>query len=184
MERTLAVPRLGLYFFAVPGGGGFAEVGFVGQVAGQRGGVAEDYVFPVGVAGAHGVEVGPHVRLLFVPGNAAEGEALQAGFSGGFGIGLLVQFVDIFFAHGARETGRIVAGRLVLAGLRVISERVFGDFENALGAAKARDCKRLGPVFQAEVDRDVAVLQERGVNVGHVAAVFPAEDAAGREDAL
>src|SRR4029077_17521744 len=34
------------------------------------------------------------------------------------------------------------------------------------------------------VDRDFAVLEERGVNVGHVAAVFPAEDAAGREDAL
>jgi len=32
--QRLAVPRLGFDFFAVPGGGGFAEVGFVGQMAG------------------------------------------------------------------------------------------------------------------------------------------------------
>src|SRR5712692_3237872 len=93
-------------------------------------------------------------------------------------------FVDVLLAHGAGETGRVVAGTLVLAGLRVIGERVFSDFENALGAAEAIDFRRLGTEVQAEVDGDFAVLEERGVNVGHVAAVFPAKDAAAGEDAL
>src|SRR5712664_469167 len=180
----MAMLRLRFYFFAVPGSGSFAEVGFVGQVAGQRGVVAEDYVFNAGWAGAHGLEVGPEVRLFLVPGNAAEGEALQAGLFAGSGIVLPVPLVDVFFAHGAGETGRVVAGRFILAGLRVVSEREFGDFEDALGAVEAIDFRRFGAEVEAEVDGNIAVLEERGVNVGHVAAVFPAEDAAGGEDAL
>ncbi len=144
------MPRLGFDFFAVPGGGGFAEVGFVGQVAGQRGVVAEDYVFDVGLAGAHGLEIGPEVRLLFVPRNAAEGEALQTGFFAGRGIVLLVPFVDVFFAHGAGETGRVVTGGFVLAALRIVGESEFGDFENALGAVEAIDFRRLGAEIEAE----------------------------------
>src|SRR5260370_33014779 len=115
----MAVPRLGFDFFAAPGRGGSAEIGFVGEVAGQRGVVAEDYVLDVGLAGAYGVEVGPHVRFLFVPGDAAEGEALQAGLFAGSRIVLLVPFVHVLFTHGAGVTGGIVAGRFVLAGLRV-----------------------------------------------------------------
>src|SRR5260370_26304656 len=130
---------MGFYFFAGPGGGGFAEVGFVGEVAGQGGVVAEDYVLDVGLAGAYGVEVGPHVRFLFVPGDAAEGEALQAGLFAGSRIVLLVPFVHVLFTHGAGETGSVVAGRFVLASLWVVGERVFGDFENALGAVEAID---------------------------------------------
>src|SRR5260221_2888763 len=56
--------------------------------------------------------------------------------------------------------------------------------ENAMGAAEAIDFRRLGAEVEAEVDGDFAVLEESGVNVGHVAAVFPAEDAAAGEDAL
>src|SRR5260370_33081290 len=58
-HSQMAMLRLRFYFFAVPGSGSFAEVGFVGQVAGQRGVVAEDDVLDVGLAGAHSVEVGP-----------------------------------------------------------------------------------------------------------------------------
>src|SRR5579864_573376 len=72
-NQVLRPSELGFYFFAVPGGYGFAEVGFVGQVAGQRGVVAKDNVFDVGLAGAHGLKIRPHVRLLLVPGDAAEG---------------------------------------------------------------------------------------------------------------
>src|SRR5260370_32434248 len=135
----MAVPRLGFDFFAAPGRGGSAEIGFVGEVAGQRGVVAADYVVDVGLGGAYGVEVGRHVRFLFVPGDAAEGEALQAGLFAGSGIVLLVPLGHVLFTHGAGETGGVVTRRFVLASLRVVGERVFGDFENALGAVEAVD---------------------------------------------
>src|SRR5260370_1680209 len=144
----MAVPRSGFYFLAVPSGDGFAEIGFVGHVAGQRGVVAEDDVFDVGFARAHGVEVGPHVRFLFVPGNAVEGHALQAGFVRRFGVMLFVPLVDVLLAHNAWKTGNVVSGRFVLAGLWVVSERVFADFENSLGAVEAIYFGRLGAAVQ------------------------------------
>src|SRR5882757_3387639 len=183
-RRRAAPLLLGFDFFAVPSGNGFAEVGFVGQVTGQRGVVAEDYIFDIGLAGAHGLEVGPHVRLLLVPRDAAERQTLQSGFFGGLGIVLFVPFVDVLFAHGTGETGRVIAGTFIFAGLRIVRERELSDFKNSLGAAEAINFRRLGAEIQAEINGDLAVLEQRGVNIGHVAAIFPAENAAAGEHAL
>src|SRR5258707_11931497 len=96
----------------------------------------------------------------------------------------LVPFFYVFLAHSAGETGGVIAGRFVLAGLRIVGECELGDLENALRAAEAIDFRRLGAEVEAEVDGDFAVLEESGVNVGDVWAVFPAEDAAAGEDGL
>jgi hypothetical protein len=69
----LLLARSGFDLFAVPSSGGLAEIGFIGQVTGQRGVVPENDVFNVRLASANRFEIGPHVRLLLVPGNAAEG---------------------------------------------------------------------------------------------------------------
>src|SRR6266851_722636 len=180
----MAVPRLGFDFFAVPGGGGFAEVGLVGEVAGQCGVVAEDDVLDVRLAGAYGVEVRPHVRFLFVPGDAAEAEALQAGFFAGSGIVLLMPFSDVLFAHGAGEAGGVVTGRFVLAGLRVVGERVFGDFENALGAVEAVDCRRLRcriPSSSASARNIWETCRDPKLCAGRCLARFPNRESSGKD---
>ena len=44
---------------------------------------------------------------------------------------------DVLLAHFAGEAAAVVAGRVILAGLREIFDIEFGDFENALGAVEA-----------------------------------------------
>ncbi len=58
----------------VPGDGGFAEIGFVGHMAGQSGVVAEDGVFRDLLMVTRALEKSPEVRLFFVPRSAAVGE--------------------------------------------------------------------------------------------------------------
>src|SRR5258706_10532801 len=97
---------------------------------------------------------------------------------------LFVPFVDVVFAHGTGKTGRVIAGTFIFAGLRIVRQRELSDFENALGAAEAINFRRLGAKIQAEINGDLAVLEQSGVNVGDVAALFPAENAAAGEHAL
>src|SRR5258706_15395800 len=89
----------------------------------------------------------------------------------------LVPFFYVFLAHSAGETGGVIAGRFVLAGLRIVGEGELGDLENALRAAEAIDFRRLGAEVEAEVDGDFAVLEESGVDGGRLAASFPAGEA-------
>src|SRR5712671_619910 len=84
----------------VPGDGGFAEIGFVGHVAGQRRVVTEDGVFGNLLMVSHALEESPEVGFFLVPGSAAIVEALPDGFLAGLGIVLLVPLLEIGLAHG------------------------------------------------------------------------------------
>src|SRR6266852_3409694 len=97
----------------VPGDGGFAEIGFVGHVAGQRGVVAEDGVFGDLLVVAHPLEKSPQVRFFIVPGIAAEGEALLEGFLARLGVVLFVPLLVISVAHRLRVADGVVAGGFV-----------------------------------------------------------------------
>src|SRR5258708_30467765 len=40
---------------------------------------------------------------------------------------LFRSFVDVVFAHGARETGRVIAGTFIFASLRIVRQRELSD---------------------------------------------------------
>src|SRR5260370_21869621 len=51
-------------------------------------------------------------------------------------------FLEIGVAHRLRIARGVIAGRLVFAGLREVSDGVLGDFEDALGTLEAVDLWR------------------------------------------
>src|SRR6266700_5352640 len=160
----------------VPGDGAFAEIGFVGHVASQGSVVAEDGVFGDWLAVAHALEEFPKVRFFFVEGNAAIGESLGDGFFTGLGVVVFVPFFEIRFAQGAGKAVSVIAGGFVFAGLREIGDSGFRDFENSFGTLEAIDFRSIAAEIEAQINRGAAVIEERGVHVGHVAAIFEAQD--------
>src|SRR6266478_9853662 len=160
----------------VPSDCGVAEIGFVGHVAGQRGVVAEDGVFGDLLMISHALEKSPEVGFFLVPGSAAIAESLPDGFLAGLGIVLLVPLLEIGLAHGLRIAGSVVAGRFVFTGLRVVIDVEFRDFQDSLGALEAVGLRSIATEIQPHVNRHASVVEERGVNVGHVAAVRETEN--------
>src|SRR6266850_973941 len=183
-SRRMAKLGLDLAGGAVPGDRGVAEVGFVGHVAGQRGVVAEDGVLGNLLMVSHALEKSPEVRFFLVPGSAAIAESLPDGFLAGLGVVLLVPFLEIRFAHGLRIAGSVVAGRFVLAGLRVVVDVEFRDFQDSLGALEAVGLRCVATEIQPHINRHASVVEERGVDIGHVAAVRETENAAKGHGAL
>src|SRR5713226_7761593 len=170
--------RLDLVGGGVPGDGGFAEIGFVGHVAGEGGVVAEDGVFCDLLMIAHTLEKPPEVRFLSVPGFAAKSKSLLHRLLAGLGIVVLVPFLEIGFAHRLRIAVCVIAGRFVFAGLRKVGNGEFRDFEDALGALEAVDLWRIAAKIEAEINGCAAVIEERGVDIRHIAAVREAQDSA------
>src|SRR6266567_7545362 len=127
----------------VPGDGAFAEIGFVGHVAGQGSVVAEDGVFGDWLAVAHALKEFPEMRLFFVEGNATIGESLGDGFFAGLGVVVFVPFFEIRFAQCAGKAVSVIARGFVFAGLREISDGGFRDFENSFGTLEAIDFRSI-----------------------------------------
>src|SRR6266446_1820864 len=94
----------------VPGDGGVAEVRFVGHVAGQRRVVAEDGVLGYLLAIPHALKVLPEMRFFRVPGDAAISEPFDDGLFAGLGVMILVPFLEIGIAHGARIAVSVITG--------------------------------------------------------------------------
>src|SRR5437870_4321335 len=87
-------------------------------------------------------------------------------------------FFEIFLAHCPREAGSVVARSCVDSGLRVKREAEFGQFEDSFCTLEAINFGALSAEVQPHVNGDVSILEESCVNVGHVAAIFPAQDSA------
>src|SRR5216684_3661300 len=170
--------RFDLVGSGVPGDGGFAEIGFVGHVAGEGSVVAEDGVFGDLLVVAHTLEKSPEVRFLSVPGFAAKSKSFLHRLLAGLGIVVLVPFLEIGFAHRLRIAVCVIAGRFVFAGLRKVGNGEFRDFEDALGALEAVDLWRIAAKIEAEINGCAAVIEERGVDIRHIAAVREAQDSA------
>src|SRR2546421_3801181 len=130
------------------------------------------------------LEESPEVRFFLIPGSAAITESLLDGLFAGLGIVLLVPFFEISIAKRLRIAGDVIAGRFILAGLREIGDGVFGNFEDALGALEAVNPRRTAAEIQAQITRSATVVEKRGVNIGHVAAVLEAKDIAEGHGAL
>ena len=79
---------------------------------------------------------------------------------------------------GGGEAVEAVVRGAVGAGLGGEDDGVGADLEDAVGAEDAGDLGGVGALGEAYVDGDGAVGEEGGLDVGHVAAVLPAVDAA------
>src|SRR5712664_2608066 len=174
-ESWLGLDRVG---GSVPSDGGFAEIGFVGHVAGEGSVVAEDSVFCDLLMIAHTLEKSPEVRFLSVPGFAAKSESFLHRLLAGLGIVVLVPFLEIGFAHRLRIARGVIAGRLVFAGLRDVGDGVFGNFEDALGTLETVNLGSITAKIEAQINGRAAVIEKCSVDIGHVAAVREAQDSA------
>src|SRR5712664_1192321 len=172
-ESWLGLDRVG---GSVPSDGGFAEIGFVGHVAGEGSVVAEDSVFCDLLMIAHTLEKSPEVRFLSVPGFAAKSESFLHRLLAGLGIVVLVPFLEIGFAHRLRIAVSVIAGRFVFAGLREVSDGELGDFEDALGTLETVNLGSITAKIEAEINWRAAVIEECSVDIGHVATVREAQD--------
>ncbi len=79
----------------------FSEIRFVGQVASERGVVAEDDVLHHRLPRAHRLEEIPEMRLQIVVVVAVEGDGLRCRFLARLGIVFLVPLFEVRFAQAA-----------------------------------------------------------------------------------
>src|SRR5260370_17088140 len=61
--------------------------------------------------------------------------------------------------------------------MRRVAQTRFAHFQNPLRALQAIGLRHLRPQIQPHVHRQLAVVVEDGLHVGHVATVLPAADA-------
>ena len=149
-------------------------------MAGQRRVVAEDGIFDDRFAGAHSLEKVPQVRLHVVVVWTPERHRLRHGLVTQLRIILRVPLLLVSAAHGARKSCVVVAGSRVLPALWCIAQAEFRDFKDPLRALDAVGLRHLSALVQSHVDREIAVIKEAGLNVGHVTAILPAADSANR----
>src|SRR5882724_7989431 len=182
--KRIAELGLDLAGGGVPSDRGLAEVGFIGHVAGQRGVMAEDGVFGNLLMVSHALEKSPEVRFFLVPGSAAIAESLLDGLLAGLGVVLLVPFLEIRIAHGLRIAGSVIAGGFVFAGLRVVVDVEFRDFQDSLGALETVGLRCVATEIQPQINRHASVVEKRWLDVRHVAAIREAENATESHGAL
>src|SRR5215469_13672614 len=101
----------------------------------------------------------------------------------GSGVVLLVPVGFVCVAHGGGESLVIVAGGDVDSTLWDIGKIALADFEQTFWSHEARHLGGFGAEGEAHVYRHLSVLEDGVVQVGHVAAVLPADDASGGEGA-
>src|SRR5262249_19148641 len=160
--------------FSVPRYGCLPEVRFVRHVTGYRSVVPEHDIFSDRLAATDRLEVGPEVRLHFIPGDAPVSKTFGNRLAAGLWVVLGVPLADVLLAHGTRKARRVVAGSGVFAALREISDRGFSDFEDAPGAVETIDLRRFRAEIQPQIDgrRSGVVLEDSCMDVRHVSAVI------------
>src|SRR5215813_2987164 len=97
---------------------------------------------------------------------------------------LSVPLFEVLLTQSLRERKRVIAGRHVDARLRHQRQTVLAYFQISFRALEADDLRAFRPEIQPGVDRNLSVLEEGSVYVGHIAPVFPAQDAAHGHGAL
>src|SRR5271157_5980375 len=91
---------------------------------------------------------------------------------------LLVPLLEIGFAQIVRETAGVVTGRRVPSRLRIVGDGELRHFQDSLGTLETVNLRRLATQVQAEIHRDLAILIQDGLYVGHVAYIVEAENGA------
>src|SRR5437879_5368164 len=128
------------------------------------------------LARAHGLKEIPQVWFELARGKRGVAEALRNRFFARRQVILLMPFLEIFLAQFLGEALGIIAWRIVPTALRKIVDRVARNFQNAFRTQKTIAIVRFGAEVQPYVDGMPAILEQRGVNIRHVAPVLPAQN--------
>src|SRR2546425_50687 len=164
----------------IPSNASLPEVGLVRHMTRERGMVAEHDVLRHRFPGPHGVKVGGEMRGLFVDVGPANRNGFLHALLPRLRVMLLMPLLLVGLAQRPRVAAGIVAWPVVLAGLwREMNLRA-RHLHQALGAVEAVGLRRLCSEIEPHRHGQVAVVIDHDVHVGHVAAVFPAADAADR----
>ena len=91
---------------------------------------------------------------------------------------LFVPLLHILGAHRGRETARVITWLLVLPCLPQDAKVVALRLHHALWPQEAGDLGCGGAEIEPHIDGDSVIVEKHRMKIGHVAAVFPAEDAA------
>ena len=143
----------------VPDYWAFAEVGFVGHVAGEGRVMAEDGVFGERLAAAYRLEISPHVGTLVIPVVALVGVILAERLLAGGWVVFFVPFLVVSLAEIAREAGSVIAGGRILAGLRIMSDGKFSNFEDAFRALEAVHFRRFATEIETKINGRLCRIQ-------------------------
>src|SRR5208282_1767944 len=82
-----------------------------------------------------------------------------------------------------RETVGVITGGRILSRLRIVGDCELRHFQDSLGTLEMVNLRRLATQVQAEIHRDLAILIQDGLYVGHVASIVEAENGAEGHDA-
>src|SRR5258708_5608358 len=118
------------------------------------------------------------MRLYVVPMVAFIRVGFDQRLLANFWVVLSVPLLYVSFAHRARVAVHVVAGRFVFSRLRSEGHAEFGDFESAFRTLEAVGFRGFAPAVQPQVDRIFPVFKKSGMDVRHIAAIGPAQNAA------
>ena len=146
--------------------------------------VAEDDILHRRLARTRGLKEHPEMRTQVVGVVALDAGGFECGLMAGFRIVLFVPLLKVRVLQAARNSITIIARRKIDARLRNFRDTEFGQCQDALRAHKARDFRHLGPECEANVDRNIAVLEQDRIHIRCVAAILRAVDPAQGSRAL
>src|SRR6266849_914848 len=117
-------------------------------------------------------------------GNRSVAKALRSRLFARRRIMLLMPFLEIFLSQFLGKALGVIARRVVLASLRKIVDRVARHLEDSLRTHKTITLMGFRAEVQPYVHRMRAIVEQRGVNIRHVAPFFPAQNASRCQSAL
>src|SRR6266480_5382831 len=138
--------------------------------------MAKYHILDNRLARAHGMKEIPKVRFELARGNGSVAEALRNRFFARRYVILLMPFLDIFLSQFLGEALGVIAWRIVPTALRKIVDGVARNFQNAFRTQKTVAIVRFGAEVQPYVHGMRVIVEQRGVNIRHVAPVLPAQN--------
>src|SRR5580692_695971 len=156
------------------------EIRLIRHVTGDSGVVAEHRILRHRLARFYRLEEYVQVRTHVIPVVALVHSVFTHGFFAELRIVLGVPLLEVFFPHLRRERKSVVAGIHVDAGLRVVPQVELAGVEQAFRPHEPRCLWTLAAQVETYINRDAVIIEEHGVEVGHIAAVFEAENSAHR----
>ena len=116
------------------------------------------------------------MRPQIIPGIAFIGEAFANWFLPGLRFVILSPLFEVSLTQLSRVGSDVVARASIFARLRKVRNSELGDFQNPLGTLEAIDFRSFTTEIEAQVDGNWAIFVNGQMNVGHVAAIGPAQN--------
>src|SRR6266852_5467190 len=110
-------------------------------------------------------------------GNGSVAKALRNRLFARRRVMLLMPFLEIFLSQFLGEALGVIARRVVFTGLRKIVESVARHLQDSFRTHKTITLVGFRAEVQPYVHGMRAIVEQRGVNIRHVAPVFPAQNA-------